>query len=293
MKTLEQNNVNLFGQCGKSWIADLPQIIEAIAIKWGLSKIEPVSNMSWNYVARAESRKYGAVCIKASIDKKLIADEIKALEHFSGQGMIKRLDYNEENNAILLQQAIPGKSLKDFYPRNSVQVTENYADVVLKLNLAKNYNHSNFKHVRDWLRVFDRIDKNQLPKGVVDEAQNISNNLLSQGAKEFVLHGDLHLDNIISDRDVYVAIDPKGIVGPIEFEVACFDFIDLDEIAQGLDIPQMFEERSKLLSDFLNLDQKNLTDWVFVRLVLGACWMIEDNSKDDMFLNRLKAIFSV
>lgn len=291
MQELERNNVNLFGQAGKIWISNLPKIIDTLAIKWELSSIEPVTNMTWNYVAKANSKLHGAVCIKSSIDKKLIADEIKALKHFSGPNVVKILDYDKESNALLLQQAIPGKSLKNIYPNNEKLVIANYADVIKGLNFATNQNHNAFKHVRDWLKVFDRIDKNQLEEGLVDKAIKISNNLLARGDKEFVLHGDLHLDNIILDGANWITIDPKGIVGPIEFEIACFDFIDNDEISQELDIPQLFLERSRLLSHALKLNHSMLVDWVFVRLVLGTCWMIEDNNKDGMFLSRLKAIF--
>ena len=50
--------------------------------------------MSWNYVAKAHSKKHGHVCIKVSVDENLISDEIKALEYFNGFGMIKLIDHD-------------------------------------------------------------------------------------------------------------------------------------------------------------------------------------------------------
>ncbi|MDG1436601.1 MAG: aminoglycoside phosphotransferase family protein [Rickettsiaceae bacterium] len=293
MKILEKNNISLFGQLGKDWILGLNKIINDLSILWELSRVEPVSNMSWNYVAKADSKKYGPVCIKISIDSKLISDEIQAIEHFNGRGMVKMLDYNKEHNALLLKQDSPGQSLKNIDIENTEQQINNYSSLVKKLNSAPNNKHNCLKNVRDWLTVFDRILTNKLPAGLVDRAKSLSNKLLSLKHPEYILHGDLHLDNIISDEDGYIAIDPKGIVGPIEFEVACFDFANYQESSQDIDVRKVFFRKLELLSLGLNLDQEVLKDWVFVRLVLGACWMIEDNNQDDMFLKRLKSIFQI
>lgn len=57
------------------------------------------------------------------------------------------------------------------------------------------------------------------------------------------------------------------------------------------DVPELFEERSQSLAVALNLNHQKLKDWVFVRLILGACWMIEDGNKADMFLEQANTIF--
>jgi streptomycin 6-kinase len=99
------------------------------------------------------------------------------------------------------------------------------------------------------------------------------------------------MDNIISDQNEWIAIDPKGIVGPKEFEIACFDFITKDELSSAGNIPELFDARAIKLSRLLKIDHSILKNWVFIRLVLGACWMIEDNGKADVFLNQVQAIF--
>jgi streptomycin 6-kinase len=92
-----------------------------------------------------------------------------------------------------------------------------------------------------------------------------------------VLHGDLHQDNILKNQDKYIAIDPKGIVGEIGFEAAKFDFIQECELDNLNNIPDIYKQRISLLADKLNFDYKRLSEWVFVRMILGAAWFIEDN----------------
>ena len=291
MNELKKNNINLFGERGKKWVVDLPQIVETLAERWQLTEIVPVGNMSWNYVAKASSKPHSSVCLKISIDGNLIADEIKALEHFNGHGMIQLIDHDTQLHALLLHQAIPGKSLKDLYQSNKEDPIVIYASVIESLLSAPKAKVNTNKHVKDWLKAFDRIPKNKLPKDLIPKAKILSKEMLDQPYDEFLLHGDLHMDNIISDQNEWIAIDPKGIVGPKEFEIACFDFITQDELSSAGNIPELFDARAIKLSRLLKIDHSILKNWVFIRLVLGACWMIEDNGKADVFLNQVQAIF--
>ncbi|MCP5369385.1 MAG: aminoglycoside phosphotransferase [Rickettsiaceae bacterium] len=293
MNELEKNNINLFGKRGKQWIQSLPKITESLSKKWQLTDIVPVENMSWNYVVKAHSKKHGPVCIKVSVDENLISDEIKALEYFNGFGMIKLIDHDTELHALLLRQAIPGKSLKDLYQSNKEEPIAIYASVIEALLSAPKGKINTKKHVKDWLKAFDRVPKNKLPNDLIHKAKILSKEMLEQPHDEFLLHGDLHMDNIISDQNEWIAIDPKGIIGPKEFEIACFDFITKDELSSVDNIPELFNARATELSRLLKIDNSILKNWVFIRLVLGACWMIEDNGKADLFLNQLQAIFLI
>ena len=289
MNELEKNNISLFGNRGRQWIQSLPEVIKSLSKKWQLTNIVPVENMSWNYVVKADSEKYGPVCIKVSIKESLIADEIKALEYFNSFAMIKLIDHDAVLHALLLQQAIPGKSLKGLYQSNKEEAIVIYARVIeCLLSSAK---ESTSGHVKDWMEAFNRVPKDKLPKNLLHKAKILSKEMLEQPHDEFLLHGDLHMDNIISDQNKWVAIDPKGVIGPKEFEVACFNFIAQDEWSSVDNIPELFEIRAKKLSQLLEIDHSMLKNWVFIRLTLSACWMIEDKEKAGVFLNQLQALF--
>ncbi|MBA2629098.1 MAG: streptomycin phosphotransferase, partial [Rickettsiaceae bacterium] len=50
MKTLEKNIINLYGKKGKQWVTNLPNLIAQVAAAYGLSNLNPVKNLSYNYV---------------------------------------------------------------------------------------------------------------------------------------------------------------------------------------------------------------------------------------------------
>ena len=89
MKKLEENALAVWGNKGKSWLGSLPEIIDHLASKWGLSEISPVSNMSYNYVAKA-TQKNQAVVLKISCDEEFIDSEFRALKHFDVMAIVVR-----------------------------------------------------------------------------------------------------------------------------------------------------------------------------------------------------------
>ena len=291
IQELAKNNINRFGNRAKQWLNNLPQTIKILKEEWQLTNIQPVENITWNYVAKAISKIHGLVVLKISCDEKLNSDEVKALKHFNNYGIVKLIAHNAQYHAMLLYQAQLGESLFSINYNQIHVIIKNYSDIVLQLASATQHNYSNFNHISHWLKAFYKIDKHKLPHGLIDKAIYLKNKLLASRSKEFILHGDLHNDNIISDNNKWVAIDPKGIIGEVEFEVACFNFIKETEIKNKLDIPQLFQERSELIAKELNLNHQKLKDWVLVRTVLNACWTINDNEKVNTFLNHIKQIF--
>ena len=119
MHTLAQNAVNILGKNGKKWIANLPSTIQLLADYWKLTNIVPVNNMSYHYVALATCNNSRAVVVKIGFETKVTAAEKRALTYFGNNNVsIQLIDYHAKYNALLLEQAIPGNSLKSFYPND-------------------------------------------------------------------------------------------------------------------------------------------------------------------------------
>jgi streptomycin 6-kinase len=277
MYKLTQNVTNILGENGKTWIANLPNTVAILMKYWNLSNLLPVNNMTFNYVAKAISNGAQPVVLKIGFDAKVIADEMKALTYFDGHASILLLDYNEKYNALLLQQAIPGTSLKSLYPANENFVIDCYVYTVQRLLDKPLPGKCSFRHISDWLGAIDRIKPEQLPEYLLEKAIYLKNILLASMRTEIVLHGDLHHDNILKDGDTWLTIDPKGIIGEPEFEIAAFDFIHNTEFTGDIDIKKLFLTRIKLVAERTGLSAERIQSWVFVRLILSAAWYIEDN----------------
>lgn len=291
MRTLTQNVINILGENGgKAWLDNLPNTITILADHWSLSNITPVANMTYNYVAKAAQDADQPVVLKIGFDVKVITDEKKALEYFAGNASIKLIDYNGQYNALLLQQAIPGVSLKALYPANIELAMDYYVAAMQKLLSKLLLKKHNFRHIRDWLQALDRIKSGELPQNLLTKAIQLKNTLLASPTKEILLHGDLHHDNILQDQDTWLAIDPKGIIGEPEFEIAAFDFIHSAELTDNNQIKQLFLSRIATIATKANLDAERIKKWVFVRSMLGAAWVVEDNGDPSWFIKLAEII---
>lgn len=200
--------------------------------------------------------------------------------------MVRLISCNSHHNALLLEQIIPGKTLKQVADKNVNLVFENYVHIVDTLqDKATTFPTPDFKSVRNWFMVFDHLPLDALPDNFIPKAKKLSEILLSKSGSQVFLHGDLHLDNILSNKDSWLAIDPKGVIGPKEFELAAFDFLSPQQQTRTL-----LASRVHQIAYLAKIDPQVLLGWVFVRLVLNACWMLEDNGDPAPFLNQLSLI---
>jgi streptomycin 6-kinase len=131
----------------------------------------------------------------------------------------------------------------------------------------------------DWAKGFDRYlasGDEQIPKGLVEAAQQIYLNLAGSQRQPRLLHGDLQHYNILFDSSRgWVAIDPKGVIGEVEYEIGA-------ALRNPVERPELFlsrpviERRLKQFTNKLDLDFGRVLAWVFAQAVLSAIWEIED-----------------
>jgi streptomycin 6-kinase len=282
-QTFYENISNLYGVRGQAWLTNLPFIIKSLSDAWCLTNIDPVNNMTFHYVATATLDAKQDVVLKIGFDEMVIQNEKKALEYFDGMGSIQLLAYHPEHKALLLQQAVPGTTLKSLYPKQIDMVMDIYVKTMHKLHENKLPHTHTFEHIENWLTSIDKVSSDLLPNNLLHKARSLKNSLLKSIDNPVVLHGDLHHDNILQHGNSWLAIDPKGIVGDVGFEIAAFDFIHPSELSAP-NINDLFAYRIHTIARKSGLSAQLITNWVFVRLILTAVWLIEDN------LNPSKAI---
>jgi streptomycin 6-kinase len=91
-----------------------------------------------------------------------------------------------------------------------------------------------------------------------------------------VIHGDLHHFNVLRDVERgWVAIDPKGVVADIEFELACALRNPIDLVDRWADA-QLLGRTAIALADAGAGDAERLLRWSFAQCVLAAAWEVED-----------------
>jgi streptomycin 6-kinase len=120
------------------------------------------------------------------------------------------------------------------------------------------------------------LNDERLPSTLLDPAQRIYADLCRTQREPALLHGDLHHYNVLSDRSRgWCAVDPKGVVGELEYELGAV-------LRNPIDRPDLFatieivERRLEQFGLVLGLDVSRARGWCFAQAVLSAIACIED-----------------
>jgi streptomycin 6-kinase len=256
--------------------------IAHLAQKWALTNIRPLValSMTSNYVARAYSKPYASDVVL----KILIADtkEPEALQLFNGNGYVKLLDYDPEYNGLLLESITPGNTLSTLFPDDDARSLEIMAALIQKIEKTDIAHHEKeFPTVEQWMEELRAIESKKIPKHMLGKAYELSQKLLSKKFHRYLLHGDLHHENIVQcadnklDLNAWKIIDPKGVIGSIEFEVIRFLMNPSPALLEQPNPKKIIERRIEQLHVLFGFEKKRLRDWLFVQAVLSACWAQE------------------
>ena len=85
--------------------------------------------------------------------------------------------------------------------------------------------HPDLIQLHDWFKGFKRLraryqgGTGPLDPGLVQRAEAASQEFFAEAYVPTLIHGDLHHFNILSSERSWLAIDPKGVIGPAAYEV--------------------------------------------------------------------------
>lgn len=200
----------------------------------------------------------------------------KVLRAFAGDGAVRV--YESETNAVLLERLEPGEQLVNLVKRGEDEAATTILAQVME-KLAHREAPVECPTVADWGRGFDRYldtGDQQIPLELVHEARELYQDLTASQRTTMLLHGDLQHYNVLFDNERgWVAIDPKGVVGELEYEVGAI-LRNPVELREFYTTPATVNRRLEILTDLLHLDHSRALKWHLAQLVLSAIWDIED-----------------
>lgn len=252
----------------------LRQRVEALVADWNVT-VEDTSETGTSFLVFGTWRDRPVVLkvIKGQGDEWHSGEVLQA---FGGNGVVRVYEYVE--GAVLLERALPGKSLVSMaiHGRDG-EATMILADVIQRMSGCTPPRRCPTVH--DWAKGFDcylASDDDQIPRELVRHGQALFVQLAASQRQTTLLHGDLHHYNVLSDaRRGWLAIDPKGVIGDVEYEIGAIlrNPIERPDLFTSLDT---INSRLQRLAAALRLDGERVLQWAFAQAVLSAIWAVED-----------------
>jgi streptomycin 6-kinase len=282
-KRFVQNTLGVCGRKGKEWLNDLPQIVEELSANWSLEVEKSFPNLSYNYVAPCVCEGTIEAVLKIGLpeEKPEIYNEARFLRTANGNGAVKLLKSDESRRAILLERLSPGANLKEVCLTDEAKAVEIAVGIMRGL-LKEPPPNSPFRRLEDWFNnFFVKAAKTNFPFEFQIKTREFYEELSSASKLKFLIHGDLHHENILSaTREPFLAIDPKGIIGDIGYEAAVFLNNHLWWLESASDLREKLNDAVRRFSEAFEIEPKDLRKWAFAQMILSEWWTFEENGEN-------------
>lgn len=266
---------------GAAWLQRLPSIINDYATRWDLIVGPPFEPLSYNYVAPAVRSDGSDVVLKLGVPEPTVNGELEALRLYDGRGIVRLLESDPEQSVMLLERLNPGTMLSSL--SDDQYATSIAAGVMRQLWQPAPAEHR-FVTLDDWfagladLRPQFEGSTGPFEVRLVEEAESVSRELLASTTEPMVLHGDFHHYNVLAaERQPWLAIDPKGIVGDPAYEPGAFLYNALPDDLGDRELGRLLARRVDQLAEELLLDRDRVLAWGVAQAVLSGWWSYEDH----------------
>ncbi|HMX75857.1 MAG TPA: aminoglycoside phosphotransferase family protein [Anaerolineales bacterium] len=272
---------NVYKRDGERFLAVLPVLIDEVSDRWGLTKVTPVPNLSFNFVAFA-NRGDDEVILKMGVPNPELTSEMTALKLFNGDGACQLLEHDEERGLLLLERLKPGKMLAKL--EDDEERTIIAAEVMSKL-WREVSSDNKFIKLSDWFAGLKKIRPHfdggtgPFPKKLLERVESFLPELFADTDVK-LMHGDFHHFNILSSERGWLVIDPKGVIGPVGYEVGPLMLNPWSSISDWSRFKVRAERRVSILAERLGWEREKIINWSTAHAILSAWWSIEDNMED-------------
>jgi streptomycin 6-kinase len=179
--------------------------------------------------------------------------------------------------AILIEHALPGEALFHCFRDDPLACVQPAIKVLRSILRLPPNDMTDVDTLDNWFRNLRRYSETDFPKNYAGKALKIYEQNSTQPRRSYYLHGDFHPGNIItSDRVPFLAIDPKGIVGHLGYDIAVF-LNNLHWWQKGrANVKELLNGAINQFAAAFAFEEKELREWAFAHMVIGAWWNFED-----------------
>jgi streptomycin 6-kinase len=245
------------------WLERLPSTIEKLEEKWSF-KLGPAfdgPDVSCSFVAPVECKDGSSAILKIGMPHFEAQHESDGLRVWSGDPTARLLEFDVEQNGMLLERCEPGSSLRE------VPLPEQ--DKVIAALLRRLWRQPPSPHpfrplsalMTYWSQETETQKENWPDGALVCEGLRLFHELPRTAPTEVMLATDLHAGNVLrAQREPWLVIDPKPFIGDPAYDATQHLFNNFDQLCA-----HPFE-RIHGLADLLDVDRTRLHLWTFARL---------------------------
>ncbi len=248
---------------GQDWLDALPALIEAVTAEWSLTLGPPFRDAHLSFTAPVRGADGVSAVLKVQYPHRECIHEAVALEAWSGRGAVNLLQVDRRRHALLLEHCDPGHSLS-----SASSALDTLIHLVPRLWLVVDGPFDRLSdEARRWLaRLQDPALRPGLDPRLADHAVGALRELASSQGEPVLLHQDLHSGNVLSaNREPWLVIDPKPLVGEREFAVAPV----VRDAALGFSSAEVRHRFDRLCSEW-NLDRDRARGWTIGQTMAWA-----------------------
>ncbi|MDG4804953.1 aminoglycoside phosphotransferase family protein [Micromonospora sp. WMMD980] len=273
---------------GRAWLAELPDRLAECVARWELTAVGPPFDYAFASLALPAKLPDGTrAVLKLQYPDDDSVHEATALAHWAGRGAIRLLAHDAGHRALLVERCDPGTPLHalpadaaldsavGLLPRLGVPAGPPFTP------LAEEAAGWAERMPGNWQRANRPYERRLL-----DAALGFLADLVPSQGEQVLVNQDLHAGNVLAaDREPWLVIDPKPLVGEREFAVV--------PLVRGAELghsPAAVRHRLDRLSAELGLDRERVRGWaigqtlawsvggdqVFPGNVATARWLLDE-----------------
>jgi streptomycin 6-kinase len=268
---------------GADWLDRLPEIVGSCAARWSLEVGSPFEPATISYVAPARFPDGADAVLKVNFPEPESEHEPAALRLWDGRGAVRVLAADPGERALLVERCVPGTTLWEV-------ADEDEADRIAAGVLRRLWRPAPAEHPFRLLADEAARWADELPKrwehagrpcerSLLDEAVAFLRTAGPDQGEQVVVHQDFHGGNVLrAEREPWLAIDPKPLVGEREFDTASLLRDRRDALARDPGSARRVRRRLDLLAAALDLDRERMRGWGIAH---ALAWGLDDDGTDE------------
>ena len=279
---LASSHAKFNGDAGRAWIAALPQLAAACLDRWALQPDGPPAHGAVALVQPVLLADGAPAVLKLQPVDDETAGEPVALRAWNGDGAVRLLKHDPDSGSMLLERLDASTSLAAVRDHNAA------LQVLTELlgRLTAHTAPDGIRRLADIaVSMLDRVPHalalvpEPSTRRLIRRCAGVITELLPEPSDR-LLHWDLHYDNVLgrhpgSDREPWLAIDPKPLAGDRGFELLPALHNRWEDLVATGDVRRGIIMRFDLMTDVLGIDRERAAGWTLGRVLENLLWEIE------------------